>query len=354
MRSIRNEFYKVCDFQNLLRANRMARRGKACKYELQLFENELTANIMALRRELENGTYKISAYRKFKIYEPKERDIMSLRYRDRVVQHALCDNVLEPFLDPILIYDNAACRKGKGTHFALDRVEGFMRKGFNKWGTDFYVLKCDVRKYFYSIDHTVLREALFRHIEDEKLKWLLDVIIDSVDEEKGVPIGNMTSQWFAVFYLDALDRYIKEELKIHFYGRYMDDFLLFHNDREYLKDCLQKIKKFLSKRLKLELNEKTQIFPIKNGVDYLGFHLYLTETGKVIRKLRNKSKRSMKRKIHKFNIAYANGEMTYEAVRASVASWVGHAQHGDTYRLRKKILGKLALVRDVEDAEMRS
>lgn len=342
IKTCKNQFEKVCDYQNLLDAHRRSRRGKRDKHEVELYELDITANTMALKRELETRTYQIGGYKSFKVYEPKERDIMALHYRDRIVQRSLCDNVLEPVLDPRLDYDNAACRKGKGTHFALDRLKKFMHSAYNRWGLDYYVLKCDVRKYFYSIDHDVLKSLLYPRFEDDGLIYLLDVIIDST-EGVGVPIGNMTSQWFAVFYLDALDRYVRTELKIDFYTRYMDDFILLSDDKEYLKECLRKIKKFLAERLHLELNEKTQIFPARNGVDYLGFHTYVTETGKIIRKLRRKSKASMKRKVKKFNDAYAKGEMTYDAVRCSVASWAGHARHGNTYYLRRKILGKLSL-----------
>ncbi len=303
---------------------------------------------MALKRELETHTYQIGGYKSFKVYEPKERDIMALHYRDRVVQRSLCDNVLEPFMEPRLDYDNAACRKGKGTHFALDRLKKFMRSAYNRWGLDYYILKCDIRKYFYSIDHDILKSMLYPYFKDDELIWLLDLIIDSTDGV-GVPIGNMTSQWFAVFYLDALDRFVRNELKIDYYTRYMDDFILISNDKDYLKDCLKNMTNFLADKLHLELNEKTQIFPARNGVDYLGFHTYVTETGKIIRKIRRKSKASMKRKIKKFNDAYAKGEMSYETVRSSVASWLGHAKHGNTYHLRKKIMGELSLRRNVEN-----
>lgn len=343
MKSIRNQYWKICDFQKLLQAHKKSRRGKGNKNSIMKFETETQYNIFAIKRELETKTYKIGKYNEFKVYEPKERDIMSLGYRDRIVQHVLCDNVLEPYLDARLDYDNAACRKGKGTHFALDRLKRHMKTAYNLWGCDYWVLKCDIRKYFYNIDHNILKEMLYKHIEDEDIKWLLDIIIDSTNGSVGLPIGNMTSQWLAVFYLDTMDKYIRTELGIKLYSRYMDDFVLIHKDREYLKVCLLKLREFLADKLKLELNEKTQIFPIRNGVDYVGFHSYLTETGKVIRKLRKKSKQKMKRKIHRFNEAYSKGEIDFEKVRQSTASWIGHAKHGNTYNLRKNIMGKLKL-----------
>lgn len=351
MKTIRNEFALVCDFNNLLDAYKMSKRGKGSKNEVIHFEMELNYNIMCLKNELENKRYKISSYNHFKVYEPKERDIMSLSYRDRVVQHSLCDNVLEPYLDKRLDYDNAACRKGKGTHFALNRLKKFMHEAYNKWGCDYYVLKCDIRKYFYSIDHNILKSMLYPCIEDKDILWLLDVIIDSTDGTIGLPIGNMTSQWFAVFYLDKMDRFVRNELKIPYYSRYMDDFVLIHKDKEYLKNCLKMLKVFLWDNLRLELNEKTQIFPIKNGVDYLGFHSYLTETGKVIRKIRRKSKTKMNKKIKNFNKLYSENKISYEEIRQSTVSWIGHAKHGNTYNLRKSMMKKLKLKRERKQNE---
>ncbi len=346
MKTIRGEYSKIYDYNNLSAAHRKSRLGKGGRLDVLLFETELNCNLYELQRELIDKTYKISGYRSFKIYEPKEREIMSLSYRDRIVQHSLCDNVLEPFLDKRLDIDNASCRRGKGTLYALDRLKMHMKKAYNLWGCGYYALKCDIRRYFYNIDHDILKKKLYKYISDKDLKWLLDVVIDST-EGKGVPIGNMTSQWFAVFYLDALDRFIRGELKIKLYTWYMDDFVLLHNDKDYLKQCLSKIREFLDKELRLELNEKTQILPIKNGVDYVGFHSYLTETGKVVRKLRRRSKATMKRKIKKFNQAYASGDMDYESVERSIMSWIGHAAHGDTYRLRNSVMQKLRLQRSV-------
>ena len=343
IKTIRKQFCKVCDFESLLNAHYKARRSKGSKAEVLRFEADIIFNIESIRQALVSHSYNVSKYRKFKVYEPKERDIMALSYPDRIVQHSLCDNVLEPFLDARLDYDNAACRKGKGTHFALDRLSLFMKKAYDKWECDYYVLKCDVHKYFYSINHDILKSNLYKYIEDDDIIWLLDTIIDSTEGNVGIPIGNMTSQWFAVFYLDKMDRFIRENLKVPFYTRYMDDFILIDSDKERLKEALNLLKAFLSSNLHLKLNNKTQIFPAKNGIDYLGFHLYLTENGKVIRKIRKKSKEKMKRKIKHFNKAYENGEMSYDAIKQSVASWLGHAKHGNTYNLRKHIMSKLKL-----------
>lgn len=351
MKTLRNKFNDVCDFGRLLEAHRKAKLGKGCRNEIMSFELELIFNIMSLKTELESKTYKISGYNRFKVYEPKEREIMSLSYRDRVVQHSLCDNAIGPYLDKRLDYDNAACRKGKGTHFALDRLKTFLREAYNKWGRDYYILKCDIRKYFYNIDHNILKDMLYPCIEDEDIKWLLDVIIDSTPGGVGIPIGNMTSQWFAVFYLDIMDRFIRTELKIPYYTRYMDDFVLIHPDKEYLRECRRRLEVFLKEKLRLEMNEKTQIIPAKNGVDYLGFHSYITETGKVIRKIRRNSKSKMNRKIKKFNKLYQEDKISYEQIRQSTASWLGHAKHGNTYNLRKSMMKKLRLKKGDDTVE---
>lgn len=241
----------------------------------------------------------MSGYYCFNVYNPKLREIHALHYIDRVVQHSICDNVLGPLLERKLIYDNTACRKDKGTHFAMDRVSRFMRDYYNKYGSDGWVLKCDVRKFFDNIDHKILKQKLQELDLEKPVLWLLHEIIDSYECSlgKGLPLGNQTSQWFAIYYLDSFDRLIEEKLGIKYYSRYMDDAVLIHPDREYLKVVKKKLEMYEQEVLYLELNEKTQIFPLKNGVDYLGFHFYLTDTGKVIRKVRTRTKKKYRKRL---------------------------------------------------------
>jgi RNA-directed DNA polymerase len=364
MKTLKEAFREVCDFNNLYRAHLLARRGKRGKGEVACFELALGSNLATLQKELLNKTYQPGPYRQFVIREPKKRLILSLPYRDRVVQHSLCDNVLGPLLDGKLIYDNCASRRGKGTHFGLKRLSEFMRRHYHCHGTAGWILKGDISAYFYSIKHSILKARLYKYIADPEIIHLLDLIIDSTNDPalvqslqemaikhqlpviepgRGLPIGNMTSQWFALFYLDPFDRYVKNELKLKHYLRYMDDFVLIHPDREYLNRCLSEIKTFLAVNLDLELNPKSQLFPLKNGVDFLGFHSYLSDTGKVIRKLRRDSKARMKRKTEKFNQLYAVGTINLDTVRASLFSWLGHARHGHTYHLQKEILKRIKL-----------
>ena len=278
-----------------------------------------------------NGNYKITKYNVFKVFEPKERVVMSLPFKDKIVQKLICDYILEPKLEPTFIYDNYASRKNKGTHFGLDRLEKFMHKFYRKKGHDGWFLKCDISKYFYSIDHKVLKKQLNKRVKNNKQLNLIYKIIDSTTSP-GIPLGNQTSQFLALLYLSGMDHFIKEKLKIKYYGRYMDDFYLIHEDKEYLRYCLKEIRKYC-KGLKLKLNNKTNIFPVKNGLDFLGFHTYLTETGKVIRKIRRKSKSNMKRKIKKYKKMYDKDKISKEKINQSFESWINHASYGNCYYL---------------------
>ena len=207
-------------------------------------------------------------------------------------------NVLKPIISKHVIYDNAACQKNKGTDFGLNRLTKFLKREFiNEHGNDFYYLKCDIHKYFPSINHEVLLNKLKRiGLTDDEL-YMARLFMTNYETSVGIPLGNLSSQWYALIYLDDLDRFIKEKLQIKGYIRYMDDFILIHKDKNYLRYCLKEIDSFCKERLKVELNAKTQIGKVKNGIDFLGFRLILTETGKVIKKLRGSSKRRIKRHL---------------------------------------------------------
>lgn len=338
------DYEKLYDFQNLYKAHTVARRSKRNTRETIEFEVDLGKNLTMLSDSLKDGTYRMQDYYSFAIYDPKYRQIHALHYRDRVVQHCLCDEVLAPILDKKLIYDNAACRIGKGTHFAIERVSKFLHDFYNDHGANGYFLKCDIRKFFDNIDHCVLKQKLSKVIKDEQVLILLYQIIDSfaVQPGKGLPLGNQTSQWFAIFYLDGFDRLIKEKLKIKYYSRYMDDCVLIHYDKGYLRYCLEQLKQCL-KTLKIDFNKKTEIFPLKNGVDYLGWHIYLTESGKVIRKVKQQTKYKYKRKLKYFQRAYADGKIGLEEINQVLSSYRAHLAHGHTYKLQKKILGDFVL-----------
>lgn len=331
-----DEYDVLCDFKNLYEAYVNAKRGRTwkdstCKYLANALECTLY-----LQGQLKSGTYKLGQYYYFTVTEPKPRQIMALPFKDKVVQHILCDKLLMPIFDRHFIYDNYASRDNKGVHAGLDRLEYFLHRYYRINGNNKgWMLKCDISKYFYSIDHDVLRQKVSRLIDDQRVMELIDQIINST-ANPGIPIGNQTSQAFALLYLSDMDHYIKERLQIKYYLRYMDDFILIHNDKEYLKYCLAEIERVLDDH-KLRLNNKTQICPIAQGADMMGFHLYLTETGKVIRKLRRSSKSNMRHKLHKFKRLYKAGRISKDKIDASFASWQGHAAHGQTYHLRRSM-----------------
>ena len=345
------EYEKIYQFENLYHACRLAASGKRHKPDVIRFELNLTENLWKLHDELKNGNYHPSPYHHFTIHDPKTREIQALIFRDRIVQRSLCDNILRPWFEKRLIYDCAACREGKGTHFAIRRLSEFLREFYRKHGTEGYILKCDVRKYFDSINHEVLKWRL-RKYPDKEVREFLYQIIDSYhkDDGKGLPMGNQSSQWFALYYLDGVDRIIKEKYQIHWYTRYMDDLVLVHKDKELLKSCLTEIREYAEKVLKLEFNEKTQIFPISQGIDYLGWHFYLTDTGKVIRRLRNSNKHRFKRRLKRFKWEYAKGLINLSDITPSLVSYNGHLMHGHTWKLRKHIYRHFVLSRSVKDS----
>jgi len=195
------------------------------------------------------------------------------------------------------------------------------------------VLKCDVRHFFASIDHDRLKEKLKKLDLEPALYDLLCVYVDCSD---GLPLGYQTSQLFALYYLDEFDHFVKEKLHIRYYGRYMDDFFLIHPDKEYLQYCLTEIQAFMAS-LGLELNEKTQIFPLRHGMDFLGFHTYLTDSGKVIRKLRHSSVKKMRTKLRRWEKEYPTGLVTREEILQSWQAWDAHAAHGNTWTLRQQV-----------------
>lgn len=229
--------------------------------------------------------------------------------------------------------------------FAIRRVTGFLQKFYHDNGAEGFVLKCDIRKYFNNIDHAVLKEKLQRVITDPDILSTLCLIIDSYSYSpgRGLPMGNQISQWFALYYLDGLDRLIKERLRIRYYSRYMDDCVLIHSDKDYLKYCLKTLREYIRTELHLEFNEKTQIIPIRNGIDYLGFHFYLTDSGKVIRKVRRRTKQKFKKRLKYYQAAYRKDSCTLQEVSQTINSYTAHLKHGHTWHLRKKILSEFVL-----------
>ena len=320
------DFEKVTDFNNLYRAYRKAKSGKGYKNSSARFEIQALSGLHELKRQLETKQYNISKYNSFYVYEPKQRLIEAADFKDKVVQHSLCDNVLLPKLSKVFILNNFAGQIGKGTLFGLNTLKSDMQRFYNEHGMDGYILKADVTKFFYTIDHSILKQIIRQYFTDKDLLWLCDLIIDSTDG-LGLPLGNQTSQVFALLYLDRLDHYITETLDIKYYGRYMDDLYLIHHDKDYLKYCLQEINKIIDS-LKLSLNGKTQIMPFKQGIKFLGFHTYIKD-GQIVCKIRNENKRNAYRKYKKMAQFVVDKKLDRKKFDECYQSWKAHANFGD-------------------------
>ena len=342
------DFEKVTDFANMYAAFRKAKRGKGYKKSAARFNVTALDGVNTLIFQLQNRTYRVSEYTEFKVYEPKERVIQTTSFKDKVIQHCLCDNVIMPRLSKVFIYDNCAGQKGKGTLFGLDRLAEQMQQFYRKYGMDGYILKCDIRKFFYNISHEQMKEIVRYHFGyDAGICWLCELFIDSTDG-KGLPLGNQINQGFALLYLDGMDKLIKHELGIEYYGRYMDDFYLIHPSKDYLKYCLEVVTAYLE-TLDLELNGKTQISPFKNGVSYLGFHTYVAPGGEVIRRLRNQNKRNAQRKFLKMAKLVAAGALPQKKFDDSYNAWKNHISHGNCHNLGKSMDKKIERILNKEE-----
>ena len=291
---------EIFTFKNLYEAYKGCRKSKQHKGEVVRFEANLSLNITELMNDLISKKYKLGKYRIFLIYEPKKRVIEALPFKDRVVIKCFCDVILRDKIEKKLIYDNAACRIDKGTTFAIKRLEKFLKDEYRKEkNNNIYYLKCDITKYFPSIDHEILLNLLKKIGFSDDEMWMIEKLVKEQPNEAniGLPLGNQSSQWFALLYLNVIDRFVKEVLKIKGYIRYMDDMILIHRDKKYLQYCLKEIENKCTNDLKLSLNQKTQIGMVKNGIDFLGYRHILNENGSITRKLRSTAKQRLKRHL---------------------------------------------------------
>lgn len=295
-KTIRNEFDKKLTYENLFLAHKLSRKGKGYRREIILFNLKQEEYIMWLYEKLKNKTYKHSGYTVFYVTEPKLRKIEKSIYIDRIVHRWVVDNFLEPYFVPTFISTSYACLKGRGMHTACLDVQKAMKHLERTW-KDYYILKMDVRKYFQNIDKDILYRILMRKIQDTKLLWLLKEIIYSNEGKKGLAIGNYTSQMFANIYLNEIDHYIKNKLHCKYYFRYLDDSICMFKTKEETKEALDKIKKFLWDKLELELNEKTQIFKNKQGINFCGYKINPYRL-----KIRNRRKKKAKEKSKRIKI----------------------------------------------------
>jgi retron-type reverse transcriptase len=351
MKRYGNLWPQVIAFENLLTATRKAQKGKRFRDNVLAFNYNLEGELAQLKTELDTQTYQPGRYRTFEIVEPKRRTISAAPYRDRVVHHALCQ-IIVPIFERTFIPDSYANRVGFGTHRALRRFTTFARSSR-------YVLQCDIRKYFPSIDHLILKSLLRRKLKCPDTLWLADLIIDNSNEQepvfdhfpgddllaplqrrRGLPIGNLTSQFFANVYLNGFDHFVKENLKAKKYVRYVDDFALFSDNREFLAEARLAIEDYLA-GLRLKIHPvKSQLFQTKEGANFLGFRILPDRI-----RVRTENLRRARRRLRQMQTDHANGKISSSQVAQSLQSWVAHLEHGDTWQLRQQIFASLARAR---------
>jgi RNA-directed DNA polymerase len=315
MKRISNLYQQIISIENLQLADSIAQKGKKDQPGVIEHNKHAEADILLLHEMLKNKTYKTSAYTTFTIYEPKERLIFRLPFfPDRILHHAIM-NILEPIFVATFTADTYSCIKNKGIHAAANAVKKAL---FDEPNTQ-YCLKLDIKKFYPSVDHDILKQLLRRKLKDNDLLWLLDEIIDSTE---GLPIGNYLSQYFANFYLSYFDHWLKEEKKVEYYFRYADDLVFLASNKPYLHQLLSDIDKYLTNNLKLTIKHNYQIFPVDaRGIDFVGYVFYHTHT--------------LLRKSIKQNFARM---LKNNKNKQSIASYNGWAVHCDSKNLLKKML----------------
>jgi len=340
MRRHGNLWEKITNIENIRLAFHKAALNKNSHLNVQKTKNNLEERLENIRLSLINKTFTTSQYWEKVIFEPKKRTIYILPfYPDRIIQHALM-NLIAPIWDNMFIHDSYACRDKKGLHAGSMRTMEFVRR--NK-----YVLKCDISKFYPSMNHDILLEIIKRKIKCPDTLWLIENIIRSFPGENNVPIGNFTSQWFGNLYMNEVDQFVKHELQKKYghidYVRYCDDFCLFNNDKKILKTAREEIRKFLDEELKLKFS-KCDIFPIKHGVDFLGYRHF---DNYIL--LRKRTTKRVRRRLTALPRLYEKKKITAEQFRSSVASTWGWLKHANTHNLQvtiklnelKKIIGEL-------------
>lgn len=313
----------LCSYENLELAFKKSRKRKSKLRYVKEFENNLESNLEELRTELLLHSYNPKPLKTFVIRDPKTRTIRKSDFRDRIVHHAIC-NILDPIFDKTFIYDSFANRKGKGTHNALLRFDKFKRKVSKNNTRNCYILKADIKSYFNDVNQDILISIIRKKVNNEKVIWLINKVLKNHSDKRGMPLGNMTSQFFANVYLNELDHFVKHNLKAKYYIRYVDDFVILSASKEELKIYKNKIKEFLKNKLELDLHKtKCRIIELKKGVLFLGFRIFPHH--KLLRK-------SNIRTIHK-RIAQDN----YDNVYKYLDGWLSHSSHANTFKLRKNI-----------------
>ena len=329
-----SDYSNLISIENIFQAWSEFRKGKSKRFDVQEFERNLEDNLFELHNSLRNKTYRHGNYQSFYVQDPKQRHIHKANVLDRVIHHLLYTFLYNLF-DKFFIYDSYSCRLNKGTHKGVRRLEEFTRKVSKNHTQSCWALKCDIKKFFASVDHKVLTELLRKKIKDEDVIWLLKQIIYSFYSEqdvgKGMPLGNLTSQVFANICLSKLDQFVKHKLKAKYYIRYADDFLFLSKNKELLHEHIDKLKQFLSKELKLELHPKKIILrKLEWGIDFLGYVVlpYYTIP-------RTKTKRRIFKKLKE--------KVSSENFNQSLRSYLGYLGHASSFGITQELQNQIWL-----------
>jgi len=335
MKTYNKLYRKICSYDNLYSAYRKARKGKTKKLYVKEFENNLDKNLIDLQFELMTFIYSPRPLDNFILKDPKTRKISRSDFRDRVIHHAII-NIIRAIFEKRFIYDSCANQKRKGNLFSIKRFETFRRKITKNFSSRAFCLKADIKHYFQEVHHDILLKIIKNKIKDKKVIWLIRKILKknaSGEKTKGMPLGNLTSQFFANVYLNELDYFVKHKLKIKYYVRYVDDFIILHENEEQLREWKMKIELFLKENLKLELHpQKSRIISLSKGIDFVGFRNFY-----YFKLLRKRNIREMMKKISNYNEYLILDEKMMEIFQG----WNSYAKWANTYRLRQYVLSKL-------------
>lgn len=329
-------YERLCSYGILLNAFKKARKGKTKKDYVIEFEKSLKENLLMLQSELLSKTYKPKPLQTFILRDPKTRKISKSAFRDRIVHHALYA-IIRDIFEKGFIYDSYANRLGKGTLKAIQRFEYFNRKVSGNFTKKAFVFKADIRKYFDNVPHENLIAVIKKKANDKNVIWLIETILanyKTAESGKGMPLGNLTSQFFANVYLNELDQFAKHQLRAKYYIRYVDDFVIFHNSRKQLESYKIAIGIFLGNSLKLALHpDKSRIIPLQRGIDFLGMKVFPFH-----KSIKKKNLRKFNRKFQLICENYESGQCDYDKVYDLMEGWLAYSKHANTYMMRNKII----------------
>jgi RNA-directed DNA polymerase len=328
---------KVTSFECLYNAMQKCANGVRWKPGVISYLQHGLSNTEKLRKELEDGAYEIGAQLRFTIYEPKKREVIALRFRDRQVQRSLLDNYLYDEITRHFIYDNVACQKGKGTDFAIRRLKQMLVKAHKRYGQNTYIYTYDIRNFFGSTSHEIAKAAIDKRVRDKWAREMVHQLIDSFKGDTGIGLGSDIAQFIELSVLDGLDHFIKEKLHVRYYIRYMDDFLIIANGKDKARAYRLAIENEL-KRLKLKLHpRKCKVLPARRGFKWLGYRFRVKESGKIIMTIDKTRIIRERRKLKKLVRKYARGQISKADIDASLNSWAAHARRGNNHHVIKKM-----------------